>query len=67
MCNMNVLILIHDREMDKIFQYSSGSPDTNIFSIEQAYSEYRRLNDLTGKIKLFNDLDYNELKIVYNR
>ena len=24
MCNMDILILIRDREMDKLFQYSSG-------------------------------------------
>lgn len=67
MCNMQILILIHDTDMDKIFQYSSGSPDTNLFSVDRAYSEYNRLKEMSGKIKVFNDTDYNELKITYNR
>lgn len=38
MCDMQILILVHDTELDKIFQYSSGSPDTKLFTVDEAIS-----------------------------
>ena len=68
MCNMDILILIRDREMDKIFQYSSGQTDgADLFTVDTAMKNYYRLSKLNGKIKVFNDSDYEELKILYNR
>lgn len=69
MCNMDILILIRDREMDKIFQYSSGqtADGAELFTIDKAMDSYRRLSQINGKIKFFQDEDYEELKIIYNR
>ena len=68
MCNMDILILIRDREMDKIFQYSSGKSDSDdLFTVEKAIDNFKRLCNQNGKIKVFNDSDYEELKILYNR
>ena len=68
MCNMDILILIRDREMDKMFQYSSGKAEaTDFFTVERAISHYERLRHLNGKLKMFKDSDYEELKILYNR
>lgn len=69
MCNMKVLILVHDTDTDKISQYSSGGLDglNEIYSVERAVTEYVRLQKLDGKIKIFNDKDYDELKIIYRR
>lgn len=69
MCNMDILILIRDREMDKIFQYSSGqtADAQSLFTVDKAIEHYERLRHLNGKIKIFNDSDYEELKILYNR
>ena len=45
MCDMDILILIRDREMDKLFQYSSGkeNDDKNLFSVATAVEHYERL------------------------
>ena len=69
MCNMDILILIRDREMDKIFQYSSGQAEDveTLFTVDKAIEHYERLKEVNGKIKIFNDSDYEELKILYNR
>ena len=68
MCNMDILILIRDREMDKMFQYSSGKAEaSDFFSVELATEHYERLRHLNGKLKMFKDSDYEELKILYNR
>lgn len=41
MCNMDILILIRDREMDKIFQYSSGKSDSDdLFTVEKAIDNF---------------------------
>lgn len=41
MCNMDILILIRDREMDKLFQYSSGKTEaTDLFTVEKAYADF---------------------------
>ena len=54
--------------MDKIFQYSSGKSDgADLFTVEKAIDNYDRLCKFNGKIKVFNDSDYEELKILYNR
>lgn len=67
MCEMQILILVHDTDLDKIFQYNSGQPEGKLFSVDEAISEYRRLAEISGKVKSFTDNDYKELKIEYNR
>ena len=67
MCGMGILILIHDRETDKMSQYSSGSCNKDLFSVKEAMKTYDRLSEIKGKIKQFKDNDYKELKITYNR
>ena len=36
MCDLDILIVIKDREMDKITQYCSGQPDTGLFTLGAA-------------------------------
>ena len=67
MCDMDILILVRDRELDKIYQYSSGTPDSNLFTVEEAYKQFNRLQDMGGRIKAYNDSHYDQLEILYNR
>lgn len=64
---MEILILVRDRELDKIYQYSSGTPDTDLFTVEEAYNQFKRLQGLGGRIKAYNDTHYDQLEILYNR
>ena len=67
MCDMEVLILVRDRELDKIYQYSSGTPDTNLFTVEEAYQQFKRLEHMAGRVKAYNDSHYDQLEVLYNR
>ena len=36
MCDLDILMIIKDREMDKVTQYCSGEPDKNLFNFDEA-------------------------------
>lgn len=61
MCDLDIVIVIRDREMEKITQYCSG-PDDQLFSIEEAQRVLEN-EEMNGRnVKIFNDRDYNALK-----
>jgi len=42
MCDLDITIIIKDRELDKIIQYSSGIPESGTFTPETAMEEIKK-------------------------
>ena len=36
MCDLDILMIIKDKEMDKVTQYCSGDPEKNLFTFDEA-------------------------------
>ena len=62
MCDLDIAIIIWDREMFKITQYCSGCPDKGMFTIEEAIKALEKEKYLDRNVKIYNDSDYNALK-----
>ena len=62
MCDLDIAIIIRDREMDKITQYFSGTPEKGLFTIEEAVKALEKELYLDKNVKVYNDTDYNSLK-----
>lgn len=67
MCDLEIFILLRDPERDVLYQYNSGTAETNLFTIDNALMHLKRLSEIINKIKVFDDTDYDQLKITYNR
>ena len=63
MCDLDIAIVIRDREMNKVTQYTSGgSADKDLFTIDEAVKAFKREEYLGKVVKTYTDGDYNELK-----
>ena len=62
MCDLDIAIIIRDREMDKITQYCSGSQEKGMFTIDEVVKALQKEEYLDRNVKLYNDNDYNSLK-----
>jgi len=64
MCDLDILIVIRDRQLDKVTKYTSGhlSEEKEIFTVKEASSSVKE-KELDGKnLKCFTDDDYEELR-----
>lgn len=65
MCDLDILIVVRDRLLDKVSQYTSGSPDSGpgLFNIDKAYEKIMNDKKLFKNIRTYTDRDYEDLKI----
>jgi hypothetical protein len=64
MCDLDILIVIRDRQLDKVTKYTSGSltEEREIFTVKDAAMSVKE-KELDGKnMKSFTDDDYEELR-----
>lgn len=62
MCDLDVLIVVRDRLLDKVTQYTSAQLGEQ-FSIDKAYEKIKRDLNAGKNVKTFTDIDYDLLKI----
>lgn len=67
MCDLDISIVIRDREMEKFIQYGSNSDIGHIFTPERALSELNRLAVLNKNLKVYGNDDYQRLMKVPRR
>jgi len=62
MCDLDILIVIRDRQLDKVTKYTSGRISEEIFTVKEAALSVKE-KELDGKnMKCFTDDDYEELR-----
>lgn len=59
--DMNMLVIMQDKDNGKFFQYASGDKDSGYFNLEKVQQEYQCLQTQGVKVKVFNDEDYPNL------
>lgn len=62
MCDLDILMIIKDKEMDKITQYCSGEPEKGLFTFDEALKALQKEEYFDKNVKTYNDSDYNSLK-----
>lgn len=68
MCDLDISIVIRDREMGKFTQYGSNSEETgDVFTHEKALAELKSHATLTKNLKVYTNEDYQKLTKVMKR
>ena len=64
MCDMDIHIVLKDREFNKIIEYSSLSANGEVFSIDTAQVHVHQFRQLMSKkfFRVYTDEDYEALK-----
>ena len=62
MCELDILILIQDRETNKLIEYNSGGLQKAIFTISEAIAALKHVSSRTMGHQLYTDKDYEKLK-----
>ena len=65
MCNLDVHIVMRDRDVNKVIEYNSISHDKSVFTMEDAKAliEQFKGNPKRRNFKLYTDDDYDSLKV----
>ena len=67
MCDLDISIVIRDREMEKFIQYGSNFEQGEIFTPERALQELNRLAVLNKNLKVYANEDSQRLRKVPRR
>lgn len=62
MCDLDISMVLRDREMNKVTQYCSGTPEDGLFNAEEAVTALENQKSLDKAIKKYTDNDYKILK-----
>lgn len=62
MCDIDISLVMMDREMNKVTQYCSGSQEDGLFTAEDAQRAIERQKEIEKAIKVYTDSDYKILK-----
>ena len=62
MCDLDISLVMRDREMNKVTQYCSGFPEDELFTAEDAVKAIEKMKKIEKAIKLYTDNDYKILK-----
>ena len=65
LCDLDISMVIRDKEMDKVTVYNSGTAQKGLFTHEKALKEIERLVQLSKAIKTYSDDHYKILNKVY--
>lgn len=67
MCDLDVLIIIRDREMNKVMQYNSspvnGCKKDDVFTIDSAIRALKEVNQTPKYYQLYSNADYKKLQL----
>ena len=61
MFDLDICIIIRDREVDKIYQYMSGTDDTGYFNIEKAHRVVQRDAEQSRGYLVYTRDDYSKV------
>ena len=64
MCEMDVLIVLRDRDTGRFQQYSSGSKLTGQFTVEKVQSDIVAHKAVGRKVKILDDSDYGRVRLL---
>lgn len=66
MLDMSIFMVMLDRDTGKYFQYSSGDERTGHFDLERVCMELNQVMGDIKKLKVYDDDDFNKLKVTRN-
>ena len=61
MCDLDISMVVRDKEMDKFTLYNSGTKQMGLFTHERATDDLRIHYELQRSIKVFTDDEYKLL------
>lgn len=63
MCDMDIFIVLKDRDTGRYQQYASGDDTTGQFTLEKVQAELASLKATGKKAKVYSDMDYGRFKL----
>ena len=65
MCDLDIHIVLRDREFNKVVEYQSLKADGQVFTIEDAKKYIEQFNGVASRkfFRIYNDNDYDSLKV----
>ena len=61
MCDLDISMVVRDREMDKFTLYNSGTQTKGFFTHEEAYLGIQQFSELQKSVKMYTDDHYKIL------
>lgn len=61
MCDLDISLVVRDREMQKFIQYQSTSSEIGVFTPAKALSDLNELAVLNKNLKIYGNDDYAKL------
>ena len=63
MLNMDIFLVLNDKDSGKVSEYTSGSNSQSHFTLDRATKFLEDYRNNGGIITIFDDNDYNKLKL----
>ena len=60
MIGVQVYVVMHDQEMNKVLEYTSGKPKTGLFTLSEAQRVLTAAENKQKALKKMTDLDYEK-------
>ena len=62
MCDLDISMVVRDREMQKFIQYQSGNVESGVFTPQLALSDLNEHGILNKNLKVYGNEDYGKLR-----